>query len=336
MEYRFDVDSWGGQFSVPCCVASEYLKISDGNYIKILLCILSSATRSIDSKRIMSVTGLGEDVIEDAIIHWTSLGVLKLLEKSDRDGSAHSGVQTAPVCSVESVKPSEKVIDRKIVVSYSTQEILEKANNDKELKHLFDEIQNYIKNSVNGKELGILTDLYEVYHFDVPTILIAAQYCNTLGKYNVQYLSKLLKSWFEQDLTSYDDIEAEIVRRTEFRSYENIVRRHFGLTNRLTPKQTEYITKWKSYNIDESLLDIACEKCLDATGGKINFKYIDTVICSWVGKGIKTPQQVKEDDENHKGRHGGFVASGKENSYSIDKIEEMAKNFVSRNEDTDQ
>ena len=40
MKYRFDVDSWGGHFSVPCSVATEYLKTSDGNYLKVLLCIL--------------------------------------------------------------------------------------------------------------------------------------------------------------------------------------------------------------------------------------------------------------------------------------------------------
>lgn len=339
MEYKFDVDSWGGQFTVPCCVATEYLKTSDGNYLKVLLCILSSSTRSIDSQRIMAATGLDEDIIEDAVLHWTSLGVLKLVGKSGSAAAMADVGQSpviAPVCSAESVKPASKAIDRKIVVSYSMQEIRDKADKDEKLRHLFDEIQNYIKGSINGKELGILTNLYEVYHFDVPTILITAQYCNTLDKYSVYYLAKVLKDWYEQDLTSYDEIEAEIVKRTEYNTYENTVRRCFGLTHKLTTKQKEYVEKWKSCGIDESLLDIACEKCLDGTGGKINFKYIDAVISSWVNKGIKTPEQVRADDESHKGKFAHFTASEKENSYSIDKLEKLAKNYVSRNEDTAQ
>lgn len=333
MEYTFDVDSWGGHFSVPCCVATEYLKTSDGDFIKVLLCILSLPARTVDSSKIASITGLSEDIVDDAVIHWTSLGVLKLVGKKESsegfDLSKERSSVSVPTCTAESVKPKEKTIDRKIVVSYTTQELLEKAQQDSELQNLFDEIQSYVNKNINGRELGILTDLYEVYHYDVPTILIAAEYCNTIGKYSIQYLSTVLKNWYEQDLVTYDQVEAEIVRRTEYNTYESMVKRCFGLTNKLTSKQKELADKWKSWNIDESLLNIACEKCLNGTEGKLSFKYIDTVISSWASKGIKTPEQVKADDEKFSGRSGNFSASEKENSYSIEKIEEMAKNFVS-------
>ena len=341
MKYRFDVDSWGGHFSVPCSVATEYLKTSDGNYLKVLLCILSSATRDIESQSITQATGLDEDIIEDAIVHWTSLGVLKLVGQSESTIPA-TAVQvddkTVPVSTVESIKPTSKAVDRKIVVSYTVQEINEKAQKDPELKHLFDEIQGYINNTINGKELGMLTDLYETYHYDVPTILIAAEYCNTLGKYSVHYLSKLLMDWYEHDLCTYDEVEAEIIRRTEYNTYESTVRRCFGLTNKLSTKQKEYVEKWKSCGIDESLLNIACEKCLDGTGGKINFKYIDQVISSWVNKGIKTPEQVAADDAKYtgKGKNSHFAASAKDNSFTVEKLERLVKNYSSRNEDSSQ
>ena len=308
------------------------------NYLKVLLCILSSATRDIDSQSITQATGLDEDIIEDAIVHWTSLDVLKLVEQSESTIPAAVQVaeKTVPVSAVESIKPTSKAVDRKIVVSYSIQEINEKAQKDPELKHLFDEIQGYISNTINGKELGMLTDLYETYHYDVPTILIAAEYCNTLGKYSVHYLSKLLMDWYEHDLCTYDEVEAEIIRRTEYNTYESTVRRCFGLTNKLTTKQTEYVEKWKQCGIDESLLNIACEKCLDGTGGKINFKYIDQVISSWVNKGIKTPEQVAADDASHKGKNTKFAASAKENSFSVEKLERLVKNYSSKSEDTSQ
>ena len=288
--------------------------------------------------------GLNEDNVEDAIIHWTSLGVLRII---DNNGSVIANTQNTakavvpaasvtPVSSVEALKPSDKIIDKKVVVSYSLQEIREKAEKDKELGRLFKEIQNYLNRDINGREMGILDDLYEMYHFDVPTILITAEYCNTLGKYSVPYLHKLLKDWYEHDITTYEQAEAEIVRRTEYNSYESMVKRCLGLTNNLTTHQKEYVDRWRSAGIDESLLEIACEKCLDGTGGKINFKYIDTVISSWVNKGIKTPEQVKADDASFSSKNGKFVADDKENSYTIDKLEKLANNFISRNEDTSQ
>ena len=133
-------------------------------------------------------------------------------------------------------------------------------------------------------------------------------------------------------------MEAEIIRRTEYNTYESTVRRCLGLTNRLTAKQKEYVEKWKSNGIDESLLNIACERCLDGTGGKINFKYIDQVISSWVNKGIKTPEQVAADDASFKGKgqKSHFSASEKDNSFTVEKLERLVKNFSSRNEDNTQ
>ena len=344
MEYIFDVDNWGGQFCVPCSVATEYLKTSDGSYVKVLLCILASPSRKINTSVIADACGLNEDNVEDAIIHWTSLGVLRIIDNNgaviaNTQNTAKAVIPAAsvtPVSSVEALKPSDKIIDKKVVVSYSLQEIREKAEKDKELGRLFKEIQNYLNRDINGREMGILDDLYEMYHFDVPTILITAEYCNTLGKYSVPYLHKLLKDWYEHDITTYEQAEAEIVRRTEYNSYESMVKRCLGLSNNLTTHQKEYVDRWRSAGIDESLLEIACEKCLDGTGGKINFKYIDTVISSWVNKGIKTPEQVKADDASFSSKNGKFVADDKENSYTIDKLEKLANNFISRNEDTSQ
>jgi hypothetical protein len=78
MDYKFDIDYWGGQFSVPCSVVSEYLKTSDGNYVKVLLCILASPVRTVSSEYISQVTGVDINVVDDAVIHWTSLGVIKV------------------------------------------------------------------------------------------------------------------------------------------------------------------------------------------------------------------------------------------------------------------
>ena len=73
---------------------------------------------------------------------------------------------------------------------------------------------------------------------------------------------------------------------------------------------------------------------MEGTGGKLRFKYIDSVISSWMNKGIKTAEQVKADDEKFRGKTTAATsANEKTNSYSIEKLEELDRNFVSRNED---
>lgn len=335
MKYRFDVDNWGGQFSVPCSVATRYLKISDGDHIKVLLCILASATRDITTEAIAQSTGLNEDTVDDAVIYWKDLGILHLIEGSSSLKSAASvkKEKQLPASSVESIKPADKAIDRRVVVSYTNKEILEKAEKDENLKKLFDEIQQYIPKSITHTEMGRLIELYELYRFDVPSILITAEYCKQIDKCSIAYISKVLESWHEQGICTYSEVEAEINRQAEFYAYENIVRRCFGISNRLSAKQKELVEKWKTMGIDESLLSIAKDKCLDGTGGKINFGYINKVIETWKTKGITTPEQVKQDDDNFRNKNSGhFVGSDKTNSYSVDQVEKMLKNIVSRNE----
>ena len=39
MIYTFDCDRWGSSFSVPSKVVDKYIKLSDGDFVKVLLCI---------------------------------------------------------------------------------------------------------------------------------------------------------------------------------------------------------------------------------------------------------------------------------------------------------
>ena len=332
MEYTFYVDNWGGQFSVPCSVVTEYLKTSDGNYIKVLLYILAAPSRNTTSDIIALATGLSVDIVDDAIIHWTSLGVLKLDGKLPELSVSSETKDKKLISTVESVKPADLKADKRIVVNYSQKELLEKGKTDKNLQNLYDEIQKFLNKTLNGTELSKLVETYELYEYDVPTILIAAEYCKLIGKCSVNYLTTVLKNWYERDICSYQEVESEINRLTDNYQYENVVRRCFEMDNRLTKKQREFADKWKELGITEELLEIAKEKCLDGTGGKISFSYINAVINSWHKKGIKTPDDVKSDDDKHMSKKATkFVGSDKENSYSVERVENMIKNFASKN-----
>ncbi|MBQ1535382.1 MAG: hypothetical protein IIZ62_01965, partial [Ruminococcus sp.] len=161
MDYKFDIDYWGGQFSVPCSVVSEYLKTSDGNYVKVLLCILASPVRTVSSEYISQVTGVDINVVDDAVIHWTSLGVIKVqgLNSSANTAALPASSVTVPhkdrLSAVsEKKKEAENKTERIITIKYTQKELLEKANSDPDLKKLFDEIQSFLKKTLNGTELS--------------------------------------------------------------------------------------------------------------------------------------------------------------------------------------
>ena len=230
-------------------------------------------------------------------------------------------------------KEAENKTERIITIKYTQKELLEKANSDPDLKKLFDEVQSFLKKTLNGTELSKLVEVYELYDFDVPTILITAEYLRLIGKCTVNYLAAVLRDWNEREINTYSEVEREINRLTEYYDYENMVRRCFEMQYKLTKNQKAYAEKWQSMGIGEPLLEIAKEKCLDGTTGRLNFGYIDKIIVEWNKNGVKTPKDVETADEKYRNSKKKFVGSDKDNSYSVDKVENMIRNFSSEGGD---
>ena len=175
MKYTFDCDRWGSSFSVPSKVVDKYIKLSDGDFVKVLLCILCSTERECDSAKLAEKSGLPENTVIDAVTHWVSLGVITS-ERSDTAKPAQvKAVSTPvsepetkaePVSKVEAVAPKRQSVSNKLCIRYKNSEILEKQQKDPNLAHLFDEIQTVLQRTINGTEQGELLALYEYYRLD--------------------------------------------------------------------------------------------------------------------------------------------------------------------------
>lgn len=335
MNYRFSRDDWGADFSVPACVVSDFLKLSDGNYIKVLLCILAGR-RSTSTEELSQLCGLSAQIVDDAVMYWCGLGVITCGETAVPAVSQISAEQpkkfsdrSEPVSLVEAVKPTKNIVDRRVVVNYTQREIKEKAEKDADLKQLVNDIQSTLQFSINGKELGMLVELYELYKFDVPTILLAAEYCRNHGADSIAYLSTTMIRWFEKGITSYSDVEQEIIQMGKHSKFENKVLKIFGMDCKPSKKQREYIDKWDNAGFSIEMIEIAYNKCLDANIKPI-FSYIDKILMNWSERSIKTPEQVNKSDENFKRKYTPKKKAEevqKDTSYDLDEFEQFAMNF---------
>ena len=332
MLYKFVNDSWGSSFKVPSAVVNKYLKNTEGDYIKILLCILSGE-RIADSSEIADLCGVAEKKVLEAVDFWQKINVI-ILENQENSGKKSDDVifakdKAVPVSVVEAVNPTtdhNPPVNKKIVVNYTPKEIREKAENDNNFQHLLSDIQK-LQFSVNNKEIGRLLDLYELYHFDVPTILLVADYCDSIGKRSIAYLATVMIDWYEDDIQSYADVEKKIIQQTALHKYENQVLNIFGMENKPSKKQKQYIQKWNDMGINKELLEIAYDKCIDKKK-KLNFEYIDGIINNWSANKITTPEQVAISDENYK-KENKFPKpeNAKETSYNLDSFEKYAMDF---------
>lgn len=360
MEYNFDIDRWGGFFSVPIKIVNEYIKISDGNFIKVLMCILASSERKLTSENLSYMSGLPCDVCDDAVAHWVNLGVISAGYKLDNKPDVNPNYE--PVRPETKISPavtetSAEIIPKnqnndtdidtnsdknqenkkpktKIVIKYSQKEILEKSEKDPNFKSLITEIQGILQFSLNAMETGKLIELYDVYRFDVATILLAAQYCADLGKRSIAYMSAVMVRWFEEDITSYTEVEAEIIKYTAIDDFEHKCMHIFGINTKPSKTQKEYMAMWYEQGVSVEMVEIAYDKCMTNTS-KLNFKYMNVVISDWLGKNISTPEQIAKEDfkfkngstNNKSYKKQAQLNNQKQHSYDLSDFEKLALNF---------
>ena len=92
-----------------------------------------------------------------------------------------------PVSTVEAISPTKNTVQRSHI-RYSPKELAQKAKDDKNVRVLFEEIQKVFGRTINATDSAALVDIYEYYGYDVPTILILAEYCSGLGKTRLREL----------------------------------------------------------------------------------------------------------------------------------------------------
>lgn len=331
MNYKIDCKHWGRFFSVPCSVVDNYILVSDGDFVKVLLCILCSNTNLISTDELAKQAGVSEERAEDAVIHWANLGVISAETADGRAIAVQAQVQAVPEVKAansktKAVSSANSSTDAKTRVKYSTREIAEKIDSSDELKALFDDIQGILKRIINGTEMAAILNLYEYYDYSAASILMIAEYCMSLGKGKMAYIETVAKDWFNQGICSYAEVEAEIIRQSAQRSFEAKVIRAFGIENKITKRQREFIKNWRDMGFSVEMLEIAYEKCMNATN-KLNFGYINKILENWSGKNIKTPAQVDEDDSAYSKKTKSDRQDNKDASYDLSEWEKYALNF---------
>lgn len=332
MDYRIEIKNGGRFFTVPCGVVDKYLKDADGENIKVLLCVLSYGDGEISDEKIADICGIENKKVKSALEYWNNLGVLivefpkdSFAQNTDFTGFEPIQIDKKQSVSESDIKKLNEKKRRETAKKYTASEISQIIDTDKSLRQFFDEAQNILGRIVTHNDQLNFIEIYEDCGYSPATILLIIEYCTEIGKTNSAYIKTTAKNWFLNDILTYEDIERHIIKLNEFHSYENKIKRTFGIEYKLTKKQQEYVNKWNSMGISVELCEYAYEKCVETTG-KLVFKYIDTTLENYHKKDITTPQQAEEDDKSFNNTKN--KPASKEHSYDINEIDEFQKNFL--------
>lgn len=295
LELNLNGSSWKRFFSVPCAIVDNYLKLADGPALKLILYLISCENEP-EIKAISSATGLSETQIEEAAMFWKQLGVIS-------DGKNPEAPE-AP----EKAETVTKVVHAR----YQPKDIAEMLQTDPGMKEMFTEAEATLGRILKHSDHETLISLKDYYGFSEQSIVLILEYCTDLGKTSARYYETVAKSLYENGMTDFHSIEEEFERLKEYHSFENEVKREFGLNVKLTSKQVQFIKSWRDMGFGLDMISLAREKCVDATNS-LSFPYINKILLSWKDKDIFTPKAVQNEQKPAK--------QGSEHSYSLDEFD---------------
>ena len=342
MKYSLKPTS-GGQFSLPLELIDR-LPDAGETELKILLIIYALAAEKgadeLEDSRLRECAaeaGLDEKETESAIGFWRGAGFLT--GKKRKTAKAENSSDEKPISPKKPDEQSEKTENKQVLFdpgkkpAYSGGELADAVSGKPDFKALVDYTQQRLGKMINQSELGILYSLYDYLKMPVEVIMLAIEHCVSENKSSIRYVEKLLISFADDGIDSYEGAEAYINRRRKYKSFEGRIRSLCGLGERaLTKSEKAIVSALSESETPEELITLAYEKTVAATG-KASLAYMNKILSDWSEKGIKTaaeaqsePRAAGKDDTSVSYDLGNFfeaaVSRGRSNQDDKDKRDE--------------
>ena len=273
MEIYLNMGRFSSFLAVPMEVVDKHLPSASGLYVKVLLAVLR-ADRA-DTAEIASRLSVPESEVVEAVRYWIRSGIFSQEDPAPKPVRPR---QPEVVFSAQSLTPAE---------------IQERVDQNQDIRFLFSMAESIFGNLLTSTQQRGLLYIHEALGLPVDVIVMALQYCVSIGKKNFAYIQKLCTAWADQDINTHAKAEEYIRCQTQRHSREQQVCERFGIRGRtLSAQQSKMVQSWfDDFGYDIEMIGEACERTLNAIN-QLSFPYINTILKSWYEKGIRTPQEI--------------------------------------------
>ena len=304
MEIRLNMGKYSSFLAVPAEVVDKHLAAASGMYVKVLLAVLR-ANRA-DTAQIAGMLSVPESEVVEAVRYWVQNGIFEEDAPQAKQAPAKSPAAKHPevVSTVQSLTPGE---------------IRERVEQNQDVRFLFSMAESIFGSLLTSTQQRGLIYIHETLGLPVDVIVMALQYCVSIGKGNFAYIQKLCCGWADEEINTHARAEEYIRRQTIRHSREQEVRDRFGMHGRaLSAQQVRFIQSWYDelgYGIE--MIGEAYERTLNAIN-QLSFPYINTILRSWYEKGIRSPQEIALKDARPAAGKPAAQGSGQRRNSSYD------------------
>lgn len=187
---------------------------------------------------------------------------------------------------------------------YSAQDISLCSKQDNEFRAVVTETQRLLCRMLSGADLNKLFGIYDYLGLPGEVILMLINRC--VSEYNEKYgsgrlptmrtIEKEAYAWANREIISLDSAEEYVRALDERKSASGLVKQVLGIHGRdLSLTERRYVDGWLDMGFGAPALEIAYDRTVTQTG-KLQWKYMNSIICSWHEKGLHTPEEIKSGD----------------------------------------
>lgn len=231
-----------------------------------------------------------EEVLS-ALAFWRGCGILKT------EGKKGSGKkrEEAPVPDTPEQTETKKFLDADEAPFYTSKELADAAEAKPEFKNLVSFAEERLEKVMNTSELARLYSFLDYLKMPLDVVMLVIEDCVSREKRSLRYITKMLTSFQDEGIDTYQKAEAYFAARQETALYEKHVRKLFGLGQRkLTAAESEILATWRTkYAFGFEMLDAAYEKTVFSAKNP-SIKYMHKILESWHSEGVTTPEEARK------------------------------------------
>jgi len=220
---------------------------------------------------------------------------------------------------------------------YTLEEIKRELTAGSNFASIVEETQRSLGKILSPDELLRLFGIYDALRLPPEVILQLITHCISECRLSsgrapsMKYIEKAAYTWEREGVFTLDRAE-EYLKALEIRkSVRGEIKRVMQIKDReFSETEKKYVEGWIDMGFEHGAVAIAYDRTLVKTG-KLHWHYMDSIIKSWHGKNLRTPEEIREKDGWSK-KSGAFIDSktsdkkfGAPNSEELERMQRLLK-----------
>lgn len=312
MSYIFNSAVLGSMFMVPTQVVDNYIKLASASQLKTLLWICRHISEPIDASIISKAIGYDEGDVTDALTVIAGWGIII--------PSNQAPIVVAQTVPSAAEKEPPKQLAEIEASKPSGEQIAARCKEDPEILAMFSDIEKMLGKTLGNDSRSILLMMHDHYGLPIEVIYMLVDYCKSVGKSGFSYISKVGKTWGENEVDTIEKADEQIKILNSCNKLWRDFAEMAGIQNpRPSSSQSAYLRTWSvelKFNVE--MIYLAYEEMLNHSS-KISFPYMNKILMNWSSKGIKTPDDIEREKEAFKKRNSSTTIKSTA-SYDIDEF----------------